>query len=159
MASFDRKAYLVEEIGNMCKSYIEDLAHIPDVKITESPMGCARNALTFTAECAGFNSWIADALGGTIAPMPSQETRDRFYASMDSREKVTTALQNSCDRIIAALQSLDDADLDEPTTAPWGASMTKFKLATMAYVHMIYHNGQVNYIQTLYGDPDNHWAE
>jgi uncharacterized damage-inducible protein DinB len=57
------------------------------------------------------------------------------------------------------MDSLNEADLDREVTMPWGAT---FPIATAIFLpasHMTYHDGQINYIQTLLGDAKFHWRE
>jgi hypothetical protein len=37
--------------------------------------------------------------------------------------------------------------------------MSKFALAHLASIHMMYHDGQLNYIQSLHGDGEIHWRD
>jgi len=58
---------------------------------------------------------------------------------------------------MAALRGLSDEELDREVTAPWGAPFKALFLAGVVASHMEYHGGQVNYIQSLYGDAEMHW--
>jgi hypothetical protein len=39
---------------------------------------------------------------------------------------------------------------------PWGAKMTFAELLFLNYWNLVYHQGQIAYIQTLYGDREMH---
>jgi uncharacterized damage-inducible protein DinB len=90
--------------------------------------------------------------------MPSQEQREAFLASIDSLERAQVGLKRSADAIVAAIEGAEEAALIAEATAPWGEPMPLYMLIYMAADHMTYHDGQVNYIQTLYGDADVHWG-
>ena len=153
------RALLADMITNAATTYVADLKHIPAHKLTVSPGGVARSPLNFTAECIGFNNMIADLLTGGSPTMPSPDAMERFYASIDTFEKGRDGMEASAAKIKAALEAIDSAKLDEVITAPWGAPMPLGVLTRIAASHMTYHDGQLNYIQALYGDGEMHWGE
>jgi hypothetical protein len=156
--AFDAKAALLEQIRRMGDLYISDFTHIPEDKVGVCPMGVARTALNFTAECAMFNKFVTGLATGNPSARPSDEERHAFYASIDTADKAKDLLKGSVDGLAAAIEGLDDEALFAPATAPWGEPTTVYKLAGMATMHLMYHAGQINYIQSLYGDAENHWG-
>ena len=156
--AFDLKAFLSEIVRRNADRLAADLSHLTSEQLTASPMGVARNPLHFSAECIGFNSLVAGALAGKSSAMPSQEHRDAFFASIDSLEKAQAGLKRSADEIVTAIEGVDEAKLTAEATAPWGQPMPLYMLVYIAADHMTYHDGQANYIQTLYGDAEVHWG-
>jgi hypothetical protein len=155
--SYDPKAAILEKLANSVKMYLADLGHIPADKLNAVPMGKARPPLEFTAECVGFNSFVASIASGETHPIPTEEERESFYRTVDSLEKAQTLLQESVDQLTSAVQKLDNESLFTPAKTPWGSDATIFQLVEMTCSHMAYHDGQLNYIQSLYGDDANHW--
>lgn len=155
--AFDVKAAVIDRIKSTAEMYIKDLGFIPKDKLAVSPMGKARPALEFTAECAGFNFFVAALALGAPKGVPSDDERKAFYASIDTLEKATTTLQASVDQLTSALSGVSEEALFEPATAPWGEETTLYRLADITATHMAYHDGQLNYIQALYGDDSSHW--
>jgi hypothetical protein len=43
------------------------------------------------------------------------------------------------------------------TDKPFGRPVQKFGPASLPINHMMYHDGQFNFLQTLYGDDKIHW--
>jgi uncharacterized damage-inducible protein DinB len=156
--SFELKSFLTGIVQRSADRLSADLAHLSAEQLTASPMGAARNPLHFTAECIGFNRLVANAFVGKPSAMPSQEERDAFFASIDTLEKAQAGLKRSADTLGAAIDQADEAKLTAEGTAPWGEPMPLYMLVYMAADHMSYHDGQVNYIQTLYGDAEVHWG-
>jgi len=156
--AFDLKAFLSEIVRRNADRLASDLSHLTSEQLTASPMGVARSPLHFSAECIGFNSLVAGALAGKSSGMPSQEHRDAFFASIDSLEKAQAGLKRSADEIVTAIEGVDEAKLTAEATAPWGQPMPLYMLVYIAADHMTYHDGQANYIQTLYGDAEVHWG-
>ncbi len=154
---FDVKADLIERLKSTTASYINDLKHVPEDKLGVSPMGVARSPIEFTAEVIGFNGLVVASLRGGSAEMPDQAARDAFTASIDSFAAAEAGLNRSCESLAAAIEATSLDGLMEDTMAPWGQALTKLKLSGFAVTHMVYHDGQLNYIQSLYGDAENHW--
>ncbi|HVL40460.1 MAG TPA: DinB family protein [Fimbriimonadaceae bacterium] len=157
--AIDYKQLMIDTIRQAGATMVKDLRHIPEDKLNVSPMGCARPPLEFVAECAGFNGLIARAIRGEAGEIPSQEQRRAYYASIDTFEKAQNALENSVEALASALEQATDADLLRTTAAPWGEQVPIYRLASLCGYHMSYHDGQLNYIQCLYGDDKFHWME
>lgn len=118
--TFNPKTALIEKLHETAKMYINDLGHIPEDKLASVPMGKARPPLEFTAECAGFNGFVAAALAGTPREVPSEEQRSAYYASIDSLEKATAELNSSVNQLAAAIEAQSQESLFAPTQTPWG---------------------------------------
>ena len=56
---------------------------------------------------------------------------------------------------ISAMKSFPQAELDDKVELPWGAQ-PYFDSVSYTYWNLMYHNGQIGYIQTLYGDKETH---
>ncbi len=150
---------LIELTASVNKTYLTDLSHIPADKLGASPGGVARSPLNFTAECIGFNLMLVDILSGKGAQMPEAEAIAAFYSSIDTFEKAKEGLESSVEKLNARLSEMSAEECDEQVSAPWGEPMSKLALASMAAHHMNYHDGQLNYIQALYGDAEHHWTD
>lgn len=139
-------------------SYCRDLGFLPADKLGESAGGVARSPLAFTAEVAGFNHLIAKLVRGEEASLPSAEERTAYEATVTDLESATGAVRGSVDDLIAALESADEVQLATEITAPWGSQIVPINLVGIAVQHMAYHDGQINFIQTLLGDGEEHWG-
>lgn len=155
--SIDPKSILIDSIRRIGAMYVSDLSHVPEDKLGACPMGAARTPLDFTAECAGFNFFVASALNGEPFSRTPEE-REAFVKSIDSFDKAKQAIEASVETLADAVSHLGEDDLTREVTTPWGEATTAYRFANMAAMHMMYHDGQINYIQSLYGDDANHWA-
>lgn len=155
--SLDIKEHLVGFLRHSGDLYCKDLAATPEDKLTQSPMGCARSPRDFTAECVGYNRFAAATLRGEKRERPSDEERNAFVQSLDTGEKLRTALADSVEDLAQAVSASSADDLSREVVAPWGARMSAFSLAHIAGTHMQYHDGQLNYFQCLHGDDAMHW--
>jgi hypothetical protein len=128
---------------------------LPD-KVTWSPLGDARSALSMLTECVIANFKWRDIL------------RNRKYAgvSEDLWEETTKAcidlpatlelLEKSGEELAEAILAIPDDDTGNEIETPWGP-YTLADCCLHAYWNMAYHEGQINYIQTLYGDHEEHY--
>ncbi len=157
MATYNLKQHLIEELRQGTQMYLGDLGHLPAERLNQVPMGVARTPLAFTAEVAGFNHLLAATLRGEAASMPSAEQRAEYEARFTSHESCAAHLNASVDALVGAIEALSDEEIAAEGAAPWGAQMPRAKIAAMAASHTAYHDGQLNYIQTLYGDAEDHW--
>lgn len=155
----DYRQLLITNIENTLKTYVKDIGHLPADKLDVCPMGKARTPIDFTVECAGFNLVVAAAICGEAGAMPGSEERKAYIASLDTGEKAIGGLEESVGKIVAGLNAASDDDLLREVTMPWGSTSLVHEAVNMATVHMAYHLGQINYIQSLYGDDKMHWAE
>ena len=156
--AFDLKSFLTGIVQRSASRLSTDLSHLSAEQLTASPMGVARSPLAFSAECIGFNSMVAGAFSGKSTAMPSKEERDAFFASIDTLEKAQAGLKQSSEALVSAIEGAAPEALAGQGMAPWGEPMALSMLIYIAADHMSYHDGQVNYIQSLYGDAENHWG-
>ncbi len=152
----DPKAHIIGFTNMMTDMLLNDLDFIPKDKLDASPMGVARTPRDFVAECAGFSRYVAWAITGE--PKLTEEERKVWVKGLDTIDKAINGLKFATKELVEAIESQTQDQLASEVMTPWGTPTTKFGLANMAAAHVMYHNGQVNYIQSLYGDADNHWA-
>ena len=136
---------------------VKDTKHIPEEKFCFCPMGCAKTARQVLAEVAGTNARIAAAIRGE-----DPATAGGFVEKVEQAstlEALGVLVRESAKIVCDAIDSLSEADLDEQLKMPWGASFPAWQAILLPVSHMTYHDGQINYIQTLLGDNVFHWME
>jgi uncharacterized damage-inducible protein DinB len=134
-----------------------DLKAIPAEKQNVSPGGCAHSPLHMVAECAMVNGYVADFLtGGEVSRMPSEQ-REAHLSSFDTQEKALAYLDQETARVLAAIEALDESTLGDVSDKLAGRPMSRYAVAQMSGAHMMYHDGQLTLIQSLYGDAGSHW--
>lgn len=143
-------------VRNVAEMYCKDLRALTPEGYSQSAGGVARSAQDFTAEVAGFNYMLVSMLNGEAPSMPSDEERAGFVASLDTAEKGCEAITTSANAFASALENTTQ-DLSAVITVPWGAQMSLYALANIAANHIMYHDAQLNFIQSLHGDAEMHW--
>ena len=157
MAALDLKAYLISSLRMQYSRLLKDLQALPEETHSRSHAGCARTPLYMVAECAWVNNWIAGFLQTGNSDRLSQEEQDARFNSVDTTEKAISLLEESVATLTAAYEALDPDTLGDISDKPFGRPMPKFAPASLPVNHLMYHDGQLNYIQTLLGDDKVHW--
>ncbi len=127
----------------------------PD-KITWVPMGEGRTVLDQLTECVLANTKWRDILQTRHYANVSPEVRERIHAQCDTLDNTLAALEQSGAALMEAIAAVPDAETGEEIETPWEA-YTLADCCLHAYWNMVYHEGQINYIQTLYGDTEDHY--
>ncbi|HLK16703.1 MAG TPA: DinB family protein [Fimbriimonadaceae bacterium] len=110
-----------------------------------------RSARNVLAECAIMTDGLADIV--QTGKMPEFDM-DKFHAdlaALDTDEKAISALKAGTDKLVKVIKALPDDKLSVLIESPWG-TYTTAAWAHHVTTHNAYHEGQINYIQTLYGD-------
>jgi hypothetical protein len=159
MATLDLKTHLRDTTERVRGLLVNDLKAIPADKQNVSPGGAARTALNIVAECAAVNGMIAGWLStGQGISRPSPEQREAHLRSFDTQEKALAYLDQETNRLLSAIDALDPDTLGDTSDEPLGRPMSRFAVAELPAMHMMYHDGQLTYLQTLHGDTENHWV-
>jgi hypothetical protein len=72
------------------------------------------------------------------------------------KEQLLEMLNASLDRMAEGIAAASDEQLAEPSGPEEGA-WPRSEFCRLAGVHLWYHSGQINYIQTMLGDDQWHW--
>ena len=136
--------------------YVSDLDAIDEPLLGKSPGGVARSPYDFTYEVAYVNRKIAKRLRGEIPEVVDMQ--GWIKAPEDFREKAVAmeSFKSSTDEVIAAWNAIPENELTKKIELPSGES-TPFNMATLCLGHIVYHDAQLNYLQSLTGDDEMHW--
>ncbi len=126
-----------------------------DEQLRWSPLELGRTALSQLQECA-----MAPVLQSTMmAPETRANPDPKLFRKLmveggrlKTLEECEAATHANTARWAETLRSLSEEDLQAVVSTPWGEELPVSAIATMHAWNMIYHLGQINYIQTLYGD-------
>lgn len=155
--NFNVQSSLGQWIRGVGQMYCKDLDALSDEQFTACCAGKARTPQDFTAEVIGMNFMVAKIIAGEAQSMPNDEERAAFVASINSREVGKAKMTEACEALAAAVEALPDSDLGTEILTPWGQPMTKYGFANLCAGHVWYHDGQLNYIQSMNGDAEIHW--
>lgn len=136
------------------KLYITDLQALPDDAFGTVMGGVARTVFDFTFEVANVNARVAASISGQTLPRPSDEEYKQMAAALDTKEKAIDAVRQSTEALMTAWMNLDDINKEIPA---FGGTRSCLSMVDLCAGHMMYHDGQLNFIQALRGDGEVHW--
>lgn len=151
-------ASAVTSIEQATSFYVKDLEAMTEEQILGSVGGTARKPVDFTYEVALINRRIAARLIGTEPPA-APEGDDWWVAPEELRSKaaIIEYMKESTRQLLEAARSVSEEESGKMVGAP-GSERPAFALAYFAGMHTMYHDAQLNYIQSLSGDLAMHWS-
>jgi hypothetical protein len=128
---------------------------MPEDKLTWKPLENGRATLDQLQECAQTPVFFAGLIDSKFAMEMGPETNEKL---MSERQTWTTI--DECERVCKknnkilfdVINNISNDDLEKKVEVPWGDSVTLADAIGFQYWNLVYHQGQINYIQTLYGD-------
>jgi len=151
----------IAETNRIMESLFRTARAVPEDKLNWKPLDQARSVIDQLQECAQAPRLFIHALKHRNTDFDE----DQMARWRDERQGWTTleACEMHCkantEALNALIAELSDAELDETLTAGGPNGPRELSLASVALAHhnnMLYHVGQINYVQTLYGDFDPH---
>ncbi|MFM9874572.1 MAG: DinB family protein [Fimbriimonadaceae bacterium] len=152
------KQFLKDRVIQASGFYVQDLEALTHDQLDKSPGGKARSGYDFTHEVIVVNNRIATQLKGEDpGEWPFGEDWAVCPDEDRSKEAVINQIKESSEAILAAVDQIPDEKFNEKFKS--GERETSYSsMVGMAGVHMMYHAAQLNYIQSLDGDLEVHWA-
>jgi uncharacterized damage-inducible protein DinB len=98
--------------------------------------------------------WATILQARAYVRLPAEELAT--FSELTTRERALAKLRETTAALVTAILAVTDDQLETEFETPWGP----YSLADgclHAYWNMGYHEGQINYIQTLYGDFAEHY--
>jgi hypothetical protein len=164
-ATIDATSEVAAQAKCLIERHTERLLHllsfVPDDKLTWAPSDSSRSALRLVAHCGLVSTFFAKVITETMPnPMPSP---GEFFGDIGGKEMVTTReeatalAREGAVTICKALESVSGEGLDSPRNSPFGEFPLRFWVA-QSTEHLAGHIGQLEYLQTVWGDLDNHFG-
>lgn len=138
-------------------------SHVPADKQTDwVPMGAARTTLSQLVEVALTPYFFVGVLQGKTPDFSDpnvQAKRAAAEAAITTVELAKEAAIKNHEMLYSAIESLSDEDLDSDAIVPWSPTpVKKADVIFYTYWNIVYHMGQINYIQLLLGDTEMHMS-
>ena len=132
---------------------------IPEDKQSDwTPAPEARSVLSQLQECAivpyFFASLLTDVDPSDPAVLERRKQAEAAIVSIDTAEAIAEASHKA---LYDAILSVSDADLDTVCAVPWDDKATKGDIIFFSYWNLVYHVGQINYMQLILGDKQMHF--
>lgn len=144
----------VEITLGAAKTVAANLQGMPADKQTWQPLDMGRTALSQVQECAVMNRFFTATLRDRQAPELAWEQYKAECAALETADKAIEALHASTEEFVGVAAAVPDGTLQDRISMPFaeGLTMSVREVMFSPYWNMTYHQGQIAYIQTLYGD-------
>jgi len=141
-----------EYVARVTEKKTEDLlaaAHaVAEDKHGWKPLGRGRTIIDLIAECAITNRMSINLLHERVWDEAGREERRQAHAALDTLDKAGASLRDNTRALADAIRAIPDDQLALEVTLP-GETSTVAEDMLHPYWNMVYHEGQINYIQTL----------
>jgi len=139
------------------ETLIRNVRAMPEDKTAWQPLENGRTTLSQLQECAIICGFSIATLTNRAVPADFKEAYGREMAEIDTVEKAAARLEERVEKLAATIQGFPASDLDQTIMMPFRPTPVSFaELMFMNYWNVVYHIGQICYIQTLYGDNEMH---
>jgi hypothetical protein len=159
ITGLDVRAGLTTWLQTVNAFYCKDIMALPADKLDASPGGVARTPRQVTAEVIWLTKWGTAMLTGQEAPAMGEEAQTAIAAHLTTTQSFCDNITSATNEFVAAINSASDETLMKMVTPPWQMDAPAHAVASIIVNHIWYHDGQLNYIQSLYGDEKNHWRD
>ncbi|MCS6936691.1 MAG: DinB family protein [Candidatus Bipolaricaulota bacterium] len=136
----------IKRIEKISELLLKAARAVPKEKEHWKPMPTGKSAHEILVHLGMANYFFAALLKGTP---PAQRSDPKTY------HEAITLFEQSKAELVQTIRSVDPARFDEKRTMPWGEERSIKDLITSPMPHMAYHWGQINYLQTLWGDQED----
>jgi hypothetical protein len=141
-----------EYVARVTERKAEDLLAAAHAVMQDSqswkPLGRGRTVIDLVAECAITNRMSIKLLHERAWDEAGREERRQAHAALDTLDKASASLRENTRALAAAIRALPDDQLALEIRLPDETSTVAEDLLH-PYWNMAYHEGQINYIQTL----------
>jgi len=157
----DTRQYLASITRFMAQTVVRTAPFTPSEKRNWSPMGAARTTIDVVQECAEAlemgSGWMKS--GQIIGPSPQAwaARAEALKKNPPKLEDTLARLQKASEQYAQDLEKFPAERMTQLETSPLNGQPTPMAtLLGIPVFNMIYHWGQVNYVQTMLGDSVMH---
>jgi hypothetical protein len=155
--NMDLKSIAEGRVKSACRMMLQDLQALPDEAFTQTFGPATRTVADIVYEVTLVNDHVGMVIrcekpfdwpeGGWI----------KAPETLKTKEDVIGAFEKSSATIQATIEGLSPAEIEEPFEVD-GKETTRFERCLFVALHMWYHSGQFNFVQTMLGDDGWHWS-
>lgn len=133
---------------------------VPEDKLTWSPSPTARTPLWMAIHCGAANAALAALLRREPMPLPSDPAEAAAFIraagrDTESRAEAIQAIEDSTAEVLRALDQVTEAMLKTSLDSPFGPFPFTVWMQVPS-IHMKGHARQMDYLQTIWGDVQDH---
>ncbi|MBX3119816.1 MAG: hypothetical protein KF784_12170 [Fimbriimonadaceae bacterium] len=154
--TFDPVAEVCGRLEFARKRFLEDLESMPAGMLSKDNGGKSRNPYDLTYELIGMHSMFTNLLQQRKGEIEGPNGWVKAPTEFQNKEKAASAFDDALISFVDALHNYKGDAISDEFESPFGP-FTPLGMANLSVWHIMYHSGQLNYIQTLHGDDDFHW--
>lgn len=142
------------------KQFIHNFSFIPDDKLNWSPSPSAKTPMQILAHCAVAAQGLLEPLTGQNNNTPIDQIIKQITeaeAELTNKDQALTVLKDGVTKGLIAMKALRPEDLDKVVNHPFTNAPISFWM-NLFWRHLDVHGGQIDYLQTIWGDNDFHFA-
>ena len=126
----------------------------PADKLDWKPDEKGKSSREIIEHLIGANYAFAALIRGQEVPAKEKQ---QFSIKPDSMQDAFAELHKSSLHLSEAIAEVRDEQLKENKEMPWGETWSMTRLVSAPSAHIAYHWGQLAYLQTLWGDQEDHY--
>lgn len=152
----DTKEKTLNSLKRVYRFFLQDMENLPPEVFEKSLGGKARTVADIACEVRLSN----DRLYRDLLGQPSNEQPNGWaIAPEDARTKEAAIrlFQASSEQVLGVIEGMSLEEVETVVPGVLGDASRADHCRAMT-VHLFYHSGQLNFIQTLLGDSDIHWS-
>jgi hypothetical protein len=153
----DPKPIAEKSLKSACRVFLNDLQSLPEEAFSKSFGGKARTVADIVYEV----NMVNDDLNRVICGEKESDWPEGWITAppeLQAKDAVIKSFEESSQRLISTAERLDAAAMEAPLQTEQGET-NAFERFRFAALHLWYHSGQLNFMQTLLGDDVWHWNQ
>ncbi|MBX3097734.1 MAG: DinB family protein [Fimbriimonadaceae bacterium] len=137
--------------------FLRNFGHVPDERLHWSPTPTSKSPIRVAAHTALYASRFAKMIRDRRLPSPDQldvwlADRNAEEEALTERHEMETTFRTGTAEVIEILDSLNPEDMEVIFDTGLGWSMPMTKMIALPGWHATLHGGQIDYLQTCWGD-------
>lgn len=136
--------------------FLKDLEALPEEAYTQRFGPVTRTVADIVYEVNLVNDDIHKVIKGEETPPWPDDGWIKAPMEFQAKSDVIAAFEKSTNAIVATIEGLSTEALEGTVMTEHGES-SRYQRCQFMGLHMWYHSGQLNFIQTLLGDDKWHW--
>ncbi len=150
------KSTAVSGLVSACNMFKQDLEALPEEAFTKRFGPKVRTVADIVYEVNMVNDMLGMIIRGEEPPAWPEGGWVTAPGDFNTKDIFLAAFSESSAKIIATAEALTPEELLAPMQSERGETNREERCRFLA-LHLWYHSGQLNYIQTLFGDDEWHW--
>ncbi len=144
-------------VANCAAFYAKDLAALTQEQYEKTYGGATRSPRNISAEVAFLTQRTIDLVKGGEMLGRDDEGMKAMEEALSTPALAGEAVVQAATDLGKAVLAASDEALAREIMMPWGQPMSVYALVHLTATHIMYHDGQLNYVQAINGDAEMHW--